>query len=60
MEYSSSLTRFTTCVPERYDVADGDVVQVNAVEVEITPSDGHAVAVKRIFCLVDKNKKEEL
>lgn len=60
MEYSTSLTRFTTCVPERYDVAEGNIVQMNAVEVEITPSDGCAIAIKRIFCLVDKDKKEEL
>lgn len=59
MEYKTSLNRFTTVIPERYDVADSDVVQVNAVEVEINPKSGHAVAIKRIFKLVDKRKKEE-
>ena len=59
MDYSTSLSRFTTCVPERYDVADSSKLQLNAVEVEITPSDGRAVAIKRIFCCIDKNEKEE-
>jgi hypothetical protein len=59
MEYSTSLNRFTTVVPERYDVANGNVVQINAVEVEIDQTSGHAVAIKRIFLLVDKEKKEK-
>lgn len=59
MEYQTSLNRFTTVVPERYEVADGDVVQINAVEVEINKNSGHAVAIKRIFMLADKDKKEE-
>ena len=58
MEYETSLHRFTTVVPERYDVADGNAVQVNAVEVEINPTSGHTVAIRRIFCYVDKEKKE--
>ena len=59
MDYKTSLNRFTTVKPERYDVADGNVVQINAVEVEIDKNSGHAVAIKRIFLLADKNKKEE-
>ena len=59
MDYSTSLNRFTTVIPERYDVADGDVVQVNAVEVDIDSTSGHTVAIKRVFCYVDKSKKEE-
>lgn len=59
MEYSTSLNRFTTVIPERYDVADGNVVQINAVEVEIDSTSGHTVAIRRIFCYVDKEKKEE-
>ena len=59
MDYHTSLNRFTTVIPERYDVADGNVVQLNAVEVEIDQTSGHTVAIKRVFCYVDKNKKEE-
>lgn len=57
MEYNTSLNRFTTCIPERYEVADGNVVQINAVEVEIDSTSGHAAAIKRIFCYVDENGK---
>ena len=59
MDYGTSLNRFTTVIPERYDVADSDVVQINAVEVDINQSNGHTVAIKRVFCYVDKSKKEE-
>lgn len=59
MDYNTSLNRFTTAIPERYDVADSNVVQINAVEVEINSTSGHTVAVKRVFCYVDKSKKEE-
>lgn len=59
MEYNTSLNRFTTCIPERYDVAVSNVVQINAVEVDINSISGHAEAIKRIFCYVDENEKEE-
>ena len=59
MEYKTSVNRFTTVVPERYEVANGDVVQINAVEVEIDSNSGHAVSVKRDFLLIDKNKDKE-
>lgn len=56
MDYKTSLNRFITCIPERYDVADGNVVQLNAVELEINPISGHTVAIKRVFLLSDKEK----
>lgn len=59
MDYHSSLNRFMTAMPERYEVADGNVVQINAVEVEINSTSGHTAAIKRIFCYIDKSKKEE-
>jgi len=59
MDYNTSLNRFTTVIPERYDVADSNVVQINAVEVEINQVSGHTTAIKRVFCYVDKSKKEE-
>ena len=57
MDYKTSFNRFTTVVPERYEVADSDVVQINAVEVEIDKTSGHTVAIKRIFRLQDKKDK---
>lgn len=58
MEYSTSLSRFLTGIPERYEVAKGKTTQINAVEVEINISTGKALAVKRIFCS-RKNIEEE-
>ena len=50
MEYKTSLARFMSAIPERYEVAEGDTVQLNAVEAEIDKVSGHAVSIKRIFC----------
>lgn len=58
MEYKSSLSRFLTAIPERYDVAEGKTTQINAVEVEIETSTGNALAIKRILSRID-NKEEE-
>ena len=59
MEYSTSLSRFTTVIPDRYDVAEGDITQVCAVEVELNPSTGYAVAIKRVFCSKNRKEKDE-
>ena len=61
MEYKSSLNRFLTCMPERYDVADSKEVQINAAEVEINAATGYAVAIKRISCnsKLEENKDHE-
>lgn len=61
MEYKTSLNRFLTCMPERYDVADSKEVQINAVEVEIDVNTGYAVAIKRISCnsKLEENKEHE-
>ena len=59
MEYNTSLARFLTGIPERYEVATGKSVQLNAVEVEITPSNGNAVAIKRVFCSRNNDKEGE-
>ncbi len=57
MEYKTSLSRFLTAIPERYDVAEGKSRQVNAVEVEIETSTGKARSIKRIF--ISSNNIEE-
>lgn len=58
MEYKTSLNRLTTGLPERYDVAESGNEQVNAVEVELAPSTGCAVSIKRIFCSRDKIEED--
>lgn len=57
MDYQTSLARFLTAIPERYEVAKGETTQVNAVEVHIDSSAGKALSIKRIFC--SRNNLEE-
>lgn len=57
MEYQTSLSRFLTGIPERYEVAQGLVTQINALEVEIDVNSGRALAVNRVFC--SNSKVEE-
>ena len=59
MDSKSSLSRFTTCMPERYEVAEGSTSQINAVEVEIDFNTGYAVAIKRISCNSKNKEKKE-
>lgn len=57
MDYQTSLARFLTAIPERYEVAKGETTQVNAVEIHIDSSSGKALSIKRIFC--SRNNLEE-
>lgn len=57
MDYQTSLARFLTAIPERYEVAKGETTQVNAVEVHIDSSSGKTLSIKRIFC--SRNNLEE-
>ena len=58
MEYETSIKRLLTLMPERYEVASGDIAQINAVEVSLC--DGKATEIKRINFNVDsKDRLEE-
>lgn len=62
MDYNSSLSRFLSGIPERYEVAEGGISQVNALEVEIDVNSGKALSVKRIFCSsdnIEESKNED-
>ncbi len=59
MEYKTSLARFVTGIPERYEVAFGEKLQVNAVEVEIEPFTGHTVVIKRILYARNEETNED-
>ena len=58
MDYHTSLNRFLTGLPERYEVAKGETVQVNAVEVEIDLKTGKATSIKRINNSIEIMEKE--
>ena len=59
MDYKTSLTRFITGIPERYEVAEGNEVQINAVEIDIDVITGCDRAIKRIFCSRNNEKEDE-
>ena len=56
MEYSTSLKRLSTSLPERYEIAETGFAQLNGVEVLIDRT--KATRIKRINILVD-NKEQE-
>ena len=48
MDYNNSLNRFLTSLPERYEIANSNEAQINAVLVDIDVNTGYAVSIKRI------------
>ena len=56
MEYSTSLKRLSTSLPERYEIAENSIAQLNGVEVFIDRT--KATSIKRINILVDNNIQE--
>ncbi len=54
MDYETSLKRFTTGLPERYDVSDEKPYMINAVEIEVEVATGCATSISRIFVNIDK------
>lgn len=56
MEYSTSLKRLSTSLPERYEIAENGLAQLNGVEVLIDRT--KATQIKRINILVDNNEEE--
>ena len=58
MEYSTSLARMTTCLPERFEVAQDNIAIINAVEITIDALTGNATEIKRINEKIIYEKKE--
>ena len=57
MEYSTSLKRLSTSLPERYEIAESGLAQINGVEVLIDRA--RATSIKRINVLVDNENNEK-
>ena len=55
MEYSTSLKRLSTSLPERYEIAQSGSAQINGVEVLIDRT--KATHIKRINVIVDNEEK---
>lgn len=57
MEYQTSLKRLSTSLPERFEIPDSKLIQLNAVEVELDSESGKACDIKRIYLEIDYNKE---
>ncbi|MCQ2754379.1 MAG: YmdB family metallophosphoesterase [bacterium] len=57
MEFSTSLKRLSTSLPERYEIAQSNKAQLNGVEVLIDRT--RATHIKRINLFVDNNETEK-
>ena len=56
MEFSTSFKRLSTSIPERYEIAETPIAQINGVEILI---EGNlSTQIKRINLLVDNRKNE--
>lgn len=60
MECSTSITRMTTHLPCRYEVATSYPAQVNAVEISLDALTGNATDIKRINFNVDNINNKEI
>lgn len=59
MEYTTSLARLTSGMPERYEVAHDNVAILNAVEITIDAITGNATDIKRIYEKIVYENNEE-
>ena len=53
MEYATSLKRLVTSIPERFDVAESQKLELNAVQMSFDAVSGQAQSIKRIQMIKD-------
>lgn len=58
MDYEASLKRLVTAIPERFDVAESNQTQVNAVKVTFNSDTNSAVEIKRFNFVYNNEEKE--
>lgn len=58
MEFSTSLKRLSTSLPERYEIAQSSAAQINGVEVLFDRT--RATHIRRINLIVDNNNESEV
>ena len=56
MEYKSSISRFITCIPDRFEVSMDENAQINAVELVIDTISGVCESIKRINLVKNVNE----
>ena len=55
MEYETSLHRLSTSLPERYEISESPLAQINGVEVLIDRT--NSTQIKRINVIIDNNER---
>ena len=55
MEFETSLRRLSTSLPERYEIAESSIAQINGVEVLIDRT--KSTQIKRINVMIDNNER---
>lgn len=58
MDYDASIKRLITAIPERFDVAESDNVQVNAVRIDFDTVSKYPLNIERINFVYNKEVKE--
>lgn len=58
MEFENSYKRLRTYLPDRFDVAELDVAEVNGVSISFDKETSRAVSIKRIKYVVDFDKEK--
>ena len=56
MDFATSLARLQTYLPQKYVIAEGEIVQLNGAIAEVDVCSGRAVSMKR-FCLEINNEE---
>ncbi len=58
MEYEASVNRLITAIPDRLDVAESELSQINGVEIEVDILTGQALSIKRINERININEEK--
>jgi len=59
MAYESSLKRLMTSIPERFDIDDSPIVELNAVSMSFDAVSGQAQSIERIKFIKDYSEEKE-
>ena len=57
MEFETSLRRLSTSLPERYEISESPIAQVNGVEVLIDRA--HSIQIKRLNVIINNNEGKD-
>jgi calcineurin-like phosphoesterase len=59
MAYETSLKRLITSIPERFDIDESKLLELNAVEMSFDAISGQAQSIKRINLIKDISEVKE-